>query len=169
MLIIRPEEKKDISKIHALNEKAFGQPIEANLVDALRNAGALTYSLVAVLNGRIVGHIAFSPVSIDNGHTKFHALGLAPMAVHPDYQRTGIGKAMFQYWLDHCATGNDNLVVVLGHPGYYPKFGFVPAGPRGIVWEQDAPKEAFMVLELKDGALEKISGTVRFHSAFNTV
>lgn len=169
MLTIRRERPEDIPAIHRVHSLAFAQLQEGDLVDALRGAGALTLSLIAVKEGRVVGHIAFSPVTITSSTATSAALGLAPMAVIPAYQRTGIGSRLVAAGLDACRETDCGVVVVLGHPDYYPRFGFVPAKPHGIVWEHDAPEEAFMVRELRAGALAQTQGVVRFRPEFDTV
>ena len=153
MLTIRPEEPEDNAAIHQVHTLAFGQPNEADLVDALRRNGGLTISLVAVQDSRIVGHIAFSPVTITSDPAPIAALGLAPMAVLPEYQRMGIGSQLVEAGLNACRSTDYGIVIVLGHPHYYPRFGFAPAKPYGIVWEHDVPDEVFMVQEIKAGVL----------------
>lgn len=169
MLSIRQETSRDVSAIHHLNVTAFGQSIEADIVDSLRNAGALRHSLIAVDGDEIVGHLAFSPVTITEGGRVVHALGLGPMAVSPSRQRQGIGTQLVNFWLEQLAEDKDNLVVLVGHPDYYPRFGFRRAKSFGIRWEHEIPDEAFMVLELRRGALDEISGVVRFHPVFDEV
>lgn len=122
-------------------------------------------SLVALDEGAIVGHILFSPVTVD-GHPELLLMGLAPMAVAPEHQRRGIGSALVEAGLTACKALGATAVVVLGHPEYYPRFAFRPASGWGLVSEYDAPDEAFMALELRDGALRGVSGTVRYHPAF---
>lgn len=169
MLSIEKEANEDITAIHQVNLAAFKQPNEAVLVDTLREAGALTYSLVAKEQGRVIGHLAVSPVTITDEDKEYHAVGLGPVAVSPSRQKTGIGKALINHLIDHVLLQSDNLLVVLGHPEYYPKFGFKPSLPFRIKCEYDVPAEAFMVLELKPGALTEISGVVRYHKAFSQV
>lgn len=169
MITIRKELPDDIGAIHTLIEQAFDQPDEAKLVDRLRENGALTISLVAVQDSAVVGHIGFSPVSIEPGAPDFKALGLAPVAVLPQFQNKGIGSKLVRAGLDECRKHGIDIVVVLGHPEYYPRFGFVPAKPHGITWEHEAPAEAFMVKELHAGALAAVRGTVRFRPEFGTV
>ena len=126
-------------------------------------------SLVAVKDHKLVGHLAISAVTITSGSTVAQALGLGPVAVCPSQQKLGIGKKMITYWLERLARPKDNLIVVLGHPQYYPRFGFMPSKPFEIEWENEVPEEVFMVRELKPAALGKISGIVRYHKAFNQV
>jgi len=169
MLTLRGETPEDIPAIHHIHTAAFGRPNEADLVDALRRHNALTLSLVAILDGRLVGHIAFSPVTITSSTGNIEALGLAPMAVLPAYQGRGIGSQLVEAGLTACHHTPYGIVVVLGHPHYYPRFGFTPAKPLGIVWEHDAPEEAFMVQELREGALTQTKGVVKYRPEFETV
>jgi putative acetyltransferase len=169
MLTIRAEKPEDIPAIHHINTAAFGQANEADLVDALRRNNALTISLVAVKDSRLVGHIAFSPVTITSSTATIAALGLAPMAVLPAYQRRGIGSQLVEAGLTACHHTLYGVVVVLGHPHYYPRFGFTPAKPLSIVWEHDAPDEAFMVKEIQAGALAQPHGVVKYRPEFATV
>lgn len=150
---IRPETPADIDAVRAVHKAAFPNPTEAGLVDRLRASGKAKVSLVAEVEGQIVGHILFSPVTI-SGPTGDVAtgLGLAPLAVLPDVQRRGIGSRLTREGLDACRNGGYSFVVVLGHPTYYPRFGFERADPRGIGNEYGAD-EAFMVLELLPGSL----------------
>jgi len=163
-ILVRRERPADRSSIHRLNQLAFGRPAEAELVDALRSAGAVLLSLVAVEQGGVVGHILFSPVTIDSAL----AVGLGPMAVQPGRQRAGIGSALIRASLEELRRAGHCAVVVLGHPGYYPRFGFVRASQHRIRWEHDCPEEAFMVLELRPGGLPA-GGVVRFRPEFDGV
>jgi len=169
MLTIRGETPEDYSAIHHINTVAFGRPNEADLVNALRQNNALTISLVAVQDGRLVGHVALSPVTITSSTATIEALGLAPMAVLPAYQHRGIGSQLVEAGLNACHQIPYGLVVVLGHPHYYPRFGFAPAKPMGIVWEHDAPEEAFMVKEIQEGVLAQTRGVVKYRPEFATV
>ncbi len=160
MLEIRRERDGDTAGIRAVLRTAFGGDDEANLVDALRASGNLTVSLVAVEGNRIVGHIAFSPVTIDSVPG---GLGLAPLAVLPEYQRMGIGSALVRRGLE--ALHDADYVVVLGHPEYYAKFGFRRASDLGIGNEYGAD-EAFQLLELRIGSLPANSGMARYGPEF---
>jgi putative acetyltransferase len=169
MLPLRCETPEDIPAIHHIHTAAFGRPNEADLVDRLRDHHALTISLVAVKDGRLVGHIAFSLVTITSDTATIAALGLAPMAILPAYQRRGIGSQLVEAGLTACHHTPYGIVVVLGHPHYYPRFGFAPGKPMGIVWEHDAPDEAFMVKEIQEGALAQLRGVVKYRPEFATV
>ena len=164
---VRAEKPEDLEAIRKVNVTAFGQESEADLVDQLRGA-ASTFSFVAVESEQIVGHIFFSPVAIEGEcEDSLLILGLAPIAVLPEYQRKGIGSSLIQHSLEECAQLGCKAVVVLGHPEYYPKFGFVPAKEKGLRCEYTVPDEAFMVLELESGALEGCVGMVRYCLEFN--
>ena len=169
MLTIRPETPEDVDSIRYVNEQAFGQENESKLIEKLRNHGVLTISLVAVQDGEIVGHIAFSPVVIESGLSSFEAIALAPMVVLPTYQRKGIGSQMVRAGLEECRRIGHEIIVVLGHPDYYPRFGFVPASTCGIKCEYDVPDEVFMVLELSKGVLSGRSGVVKYQPEFSEV
>lgn len=167
-LLIRSEEVRDWAAVHSVNVSAFETSAEADLVDALRSQAQPIISLVALDSGSLVGHIMFSPVTL-SGHDDLNIIGLAPMAVAPARQRRGIGSALVRAGLDRCKELGFVAVVVLGHPEYYPRFGFVPSIRFGIRSEYDVPDEVFMVVELEDRVLRNASGTVRYHQAFNEV
>ena len=163
---IRREAPSDIAAVREVNEAAFETPAEAGLVDALRDADAHTLSLVAEEGGRVVGHILFSPARIEGATGATSAVGLAPMAVVPDLQNRGIGTALVREGLTRLREAGHEVLVVLGHPHYYPRFGFVPSVDHDIRSEYDVPPEVFMVLELAPGALAGRSGVARYHPAF---
>ena len=165
---IRFENEHDYAAIDAVNRAAFDTPLEARLVNVLRQQAHPLISLVAEDDGEIVGHILFSPVVVD-GQENVKIMGLGPMAVVPPRQRQGIGSALVRAGLDECRQAGFGAVVVLGHPTYYPKFGFVPSTRFGMRSEYEAPEDAFMVLELKPGYLGGAGGTVRYHEAFNGI
>ena len=164
-MLVRAEEQKDRAAVHAVNVSAFETSEEANLVDALREQARPLVSLVAEDNGAIVGHIMFSPVSLE-GHSALRIIGLAPMAVAPAHQRKGIGSALVRAGLEQCTQLGFGAVVVLGHPAYYPRFGFLSSTRYGIGCEYDVPEDVFMVVELQDGFLRDASGKVKYHAAF---
>jgi len=161
---IRLEQPGDMEKIRNVHLQAFETEAEANLADSLRNTGIELISLVAEENGEVIGHILFSPVTID-GNIKI--MGLAPMAVLPGWQRKGVGARLIDEGLKACENAGYGAVVVLGYPGYYPRFGFMPSVNFGIKSEYDVPPEVFMVKELQKGILKAAKGTVKYHKVFN--
>lgn len=163
--LIRPETRADHAGIRTVLETAFEAPGEARLVDTLRQQAKPLVSLVAELDDRVVGFILFSPVTFAD-HPELEIMGLAPMAVLPSHQRTGIGSALVRAGLAECERLAISAVVVLGHPEYYLRFGFQPASRFGLGCEYDVPDEVFMALELQPGCLAEVSGTVRYHAAF---
>jgi putative acetyltransferase len=165
-MLIRAEEQEDRAGVRAVNVSAFETALEANLVEALREDAKPLVSLVADDDGAIVGHIMFSPVSL-SGHPALHIMGLAPMAVFPDRQRKGIGSALVRAGLEQCKRLGFGAVVVLGHPAYYPRFGFSPSARFGIRSEYDVPEDVFMAVELQAGFLRGASGTIKYHAAFS--
>jgi putative acetyltransferase len=168
-LLIRPEGPGDHAAVRRVNELAFSGPDEASLVDALRAAGAVTLSLVAETEGDIVGHILFSPVTIDTSAGTSAAVGLAPMAVLPERQGMGIGSRLVREGLAELGRRGHAAVIVLGHPAYYPRFGFEPASRFGLRWERECPDEAFMARELLPGALAGPGGVVCYRPEFAAV
>lgn len=168
-MTIRPENPEDIRGIHRVNELAFGRPAEADLVDALRDEARPFLSLVAVQDEQVVGHICFTPVTIESGEGSFTAMGLAPMAVVPGLQNEGIGSQLVRRGLEECRRIGHGVVVVLGHSEYYPRFGFIPASRKGLRCEYPVPDEVFMVAELSPDALAERTGLVKYHPAFARV
>ena len=169
MLLVRREQPADIAAIRQVHALVFGRSAEANLVDTLRMRGKVVLSLVAAEGDRIVGHILFSPVTIESDDHTFPAVGLAPMAVLPEFQRRGIGSLLVKASLVECQHLGYDGVVVLGHPSYYPRFGFVPASRYGIRSEHEAPDEALMIVALREGALRDWGGLARYPSEFHEV
>ncbi len=167
-MTIRAEQPGDHIAIETVNRSAFGQPDEARLVASIRQTSGYdpSLSLVALRDGRIVGHILFSPIHIETDHGDSPALALAPMAVLPDWQRQGIGSELVRAGLDAARRAGHRIVIVVGHAEYYPRFGFVPAGKYRLRAPFPVPDEAFMVLKLSPGSLEGISGLVRYPPAF---
>ena len=166
MLTIREENSPDIEGVYRLNSKAFETNQEADLVNRLRNNCDHFISLVAERKGHIIGHILFTPVELTGDSSELNLMGLAPMAVLPEHQNTGIGSKLVEEGLKCCKLKNIDAVFVLGHPGYYPKFGFIPASEYGIKSEYDVPDDTFMAIELKSGILNGKFGTVKYNKVF---
>jgi len=163
---IRTEQPQDQPGVYALNATAFATEAEARLVDRLRGQALPLVSLVAEHNQVVIGHILFSPVLL-SGHPDARIMGLAPMAVAAEYQQQGIGSALVDAGLKQCRESGFGAVVVLGHPGYYPRFGFLPSSRFGIGCEYDVAEEVFMAMELLPGYLCGRSGIISYHAAFS--
>ncbi|UCE20801.1 MAG: N-acetyltransferase [Candidatus Aminicenantes bacterium] len=168
-LKIREETENDYPKTRGVNDLAFGQGDEGRLIEKLRQTEKFIpeLSLVAELNDEIIGHILFYPVPIRSATSTFYSLSLAPMAVTPMYQRIGIGSRLVKEGLDVAKKLGHKSVIVVGHPEYYPRFGFKPASQWKIKVSFDVPDEAFLALELVNGELEGKSGTLEFPEEFN--
>ena len=180
---IRAEKPEDIDAIREANTVAFKRKGEAELVDRLRDS-VPTISLVALEAKQIIGHVLFSPVKIDGAPEgnetlqdktpKVHrqqsegifAVGLAPIAVRPDYQRQGIGSELIRQGLQECANQGIKAIFVLGDSAYYSRFGFKPAKVKGLKCEYSVPDDAFMALELQENGLADCAGTVKYSAAF---
>jgi len=166
-MLIRAEKAEDQIGVRHINTRAFDTDTEANLIDALRKSRIPLISLVAEENGELVGHILFSPVTLEGHSCNISMAGLGPMAVAPAFQRRSIGSMLVEEGLKYCKTAGYAAVCVLGHPDYYPRFGFVPSVTYGIKSEFDVPVEVFMVKELTEGALVHCNGIVKYHDLFN--
>ena len=164
-MIIREERQGDAERIRAVNLAAFETSTEADLVDALRRKASPLVSLVADDDANVIAHILFSPVTLASDPGLI-LMGLAPMAVVPSRQRQGVGSTLVREGLERCRQLNAAAVVVLGHPEYYPRFGFLPGVRLFLRSEYDVPEEVFMVRELRDGAFRGRSGTIRYHPVF---
>lgn len=167
MITIRKEQSGDEGQIRLVNTHAFGQTAEADIVDTLRRTCPEGVSLVALHDGNIVGHILFTPALIESVHEVVHGMGLAPMSVLPKFQRTGIGSALVRTGIEEMRRAAHPFIIVLGHPAYYPRFGFVPASRRGTASDYDGvPDEAFMILVLDESALAGVAGTAKYRPEF---
>jgi putative acetyltransferase len=165
LIAIREECSADLKPIRNVNKRAFGQDLEGNIVDALRSNGAVLLSLVATIEGQVVGHIIYSPASV----SQIDGAALGPMAVLPEHQRQGIGSKLVE-------TGNRKLqeagypfIIVVGHANYYPRFGFKPAATHGIKCEWDVPDDMFMLLVLDQARMQGISGLAKYRHEFSSV
>jgi len=168
---VRPERPEDRPAIFDVNRQAFAQENEARLVEALRESSAFIpeLSLVALEGSRIVGHILFTRITVRDESEAHEALALAPMAVLPEFQKRGIGSALVRRGLDEARGLGHRAVIVVGHPDYYPRFGFAPARALGINPPFEVPSEAFLALELLPGALSGIRGVVKYPPPFDEV
>ncbi len=168
MITIREERKEDVPAIRLVNEKAFGQATEADIVDQLRCHCDELLSLVAVDDGKVVGHILFSPVTVEGEGGLLCGMGLAPMAVETQQQRHGIGSALVNHGLDLLRKRGCAFVVVVGHPEFYSRIGFEPASRFGIrsQWEGMADA-AFMIKVLDPEKVNAVAGTARYREEFN--
>ena len=161
---IRNEQSQDRGDVRKVNESAFERPDEADLIDRLREEGVVLVSLVAEVDSGIVGHILFSRMSIETERGDLPAVSLAPMAVAPRYQGRGVGIRLIRQGLAELRARGERIVIVLGHKHYYPRFGFSSEKARYL--SSPFPPDAFMALELSEGALKDIRGAVRYPVAF---
>ncbi len=162
--VIRPETPADRPAIREVNRRAFGRDDEARLVDTLRAGGYVRVSLIAEVGGKVVGHILFSELPIVTPQGTAEALSLAPLVVVPSYQRRGTGSMLVSEGLRACWDAGHRIVVVLGHPKFYPRFGFSAKLAERLRSPFSGP--AFMALELVPGALEGVEGDVRYPPPF---
>lgn len=174
LVTIRPEEPRDRARVFAIHEAAFGSPAEARLIDLLRARARPQVSLVAetgVEKGHreVVGHVFFSPVEIVSPRGRRAAIALGPVGVDPRCQRDGVGSALCRAGLDACRAIGEDVVFVLGHPAYYPRFGFEPARRRGLYYRDERFDAAFFAVELAPGALDGLEGEVVYRPEFDAL
>jgi len=162
---IRQETVNDIAAVRQVEESAFGRAAEADLVDLCRQRGRVSLSLVAIREKRLVGHILFTPVTLDPPCPGWFGLGLGPVAVLPDFQRQGIGSRLIEFGLELCREQGIDFVVLLGNPEYYSRFGFIPASEFGLGNEYGVEDE-FQARELKPGVLRGARGVVKYVGEF---
>jgi putative acetyltransferase len=162
---IRVEAPGDIDDIHHVHAVSFPTSLEAKLVDALRDAGRLRISLVAEEGGAVVGHVAFSPVTVEGSG---NGAGLGPVAVLPDFRRRGIADKLIRAGLAECGRWQFGFVVVLGDPHYYRRFGFLPAAQWKLSDEYGGG-DAFQAMELGAGIIPRSGGIVRYAPEFSMV
>lgn len=164
---VRPELPSDKAAVYRVLAAAFPTPAEADLVERLRAQNLEWVSLVAILDDQVVGHILFTPATVRNGDSRQEVVGLAPMAVLPEYQRRGIGSRLVIAGLKRCVDRGDSVVFVVGHPEFYPRFGFELAAPRGFHYIDEGFDPYLFVAELRQGALEDKQGWVEYHPEFD--
>jgi putative acetyltransferase len=169
MIIIRPETLEDYIVISEVNRLAFGRENEARLVKNIRQESNFNpkLSLVAIKDKKVLGHILFSPITIQTPKGNIPALALAPLAVCPEFHNQGIGSQLVKQGLEECQRLGHKVVVVIGHPTYYTRFGFYSATAKGLEAPFPVPDEAFMLLELVPGTLDGISGMVKYPPVFD--
>jgi predicted N-acetyltransferase YhbS len=172
-IIIRQETQNDYNFSEYVVEKAFQQEEHSDhkeqfLVASLRKSDAFVpeLSLVAERNHEIVWHLMLTKIQIENGGQQQESLALAPVSVLPKYQNQGIGTRLIRESMKFAKEMDFQSVIVLGHANYYPRFGFQPASGWGIKAPFDVPDESFMALELREGSLDGVSGTVSYGGAF---
>ncbi|MCC5980779.1 MAG: N-acetyltransferase [Oceanicaulis sp.] len=173
-MMIRAETPADHDAVREITRAAFGREPEAKLVDLARaKLGDRAISLVAEQAGNgLTGHILLTPAKIESkaGTQEAAGMALGPVSVAPSVQRSGIGSALCRSALSCAQARGAPFVIVLGHPAYYPRFGFVPAAPLGIACPYEGvPEAAFMIARLDRAAMGGIAGTARFDPLFETV
>jgi putative acetyltransferase len=164
LIRIREERPGDGEGVRAVNTAAFGRPVEAQIVDRLRESCADLVSLVAVDNERVVGHILFSPAAVGGGP---EGMCLAPLAVLPDCQRRGVGTALMERGIEVLRERRCPFAIVYGHPGYYPRFGFERASVHGLSSHLPDVPDVFMALVLDNTAMAGVRGVVRHRHEFD--
>ncbi len=163
---IRREDPSDRDAIRKVNHQAFGGNAEADLVNALRDDGFAAVSLIAEVDGEVVGHIMFSAIKIRTEKRAFESLSLAPMAVLARFQRQGIGSALIEGGIEECRKLSYGSILVLGHPEFYPRFGFSSNLASSLICPFGSG-EAWMALELVPESLKGVSGTVEYSAPFD--
>lgn len=168
-ITIRPERPEDSAAVIAINDRAFAGTAESELVVAIRESGRPVISLLAYSDDTPVGHIFFSPIQIRSEGPTIATLALAPMAVLPAFQRRGIGTLLVEAGLKQCARQDCQVVIVVGHPTFYSRFGFRPATGMGLGSVYSSAGDAFMALELAEGVLAGRAGFVEYPAEFANV
>jgi putative acetyltransferase len=169
MVRIQEESRQDHDAIRQVNKLAFETEEEGQLIDRLRADGQIVASLVALREGKVVGHILFSELPINTGKGILPAVALAPMAVLPDAQHQGIGSALIEAGITVCRERGKLAVLVLGHEKYYPRFGFSAELAKSVHSPYSHFSASWMAKELQSGALTNISGIAHYPAAFSVV
>jgi len=169
-MIIRTESVKDFKEVYNVNFLAFGnREDESKLIERIRNSEEFIseLSIVAEIDNEIVGHILLSKAAVENKEEQQEVIVLAPIAIKPIYQKQGIGSKLINEGLKRCKELGFNIVFLIGHPEYYPKFGFKPARIFGLELKQfEVPEDVFMVCELNEGELQNIKGELKYPKSF---
>ena len=171
LINIRKETENDFKGIKSVNDEAFEQGNEGGLVESLRKNEKYVsdLSLVAEIDGAIVGHILFFPIKIISQKEEYEVLSLAPMSVLPNYQKMGIGSKLIEYGIKAAKKDGYGSIIVLGYSDYYSRFGFVPASTFGIKPPFEVPDDVFMALELLQSSLKGKQGTVEYPEEYSDV
>lgn len=168
MISIREEKKTDLNPIKQINDLAFGQAQEGNVIDKIRDSESPILSLVAEIDNTVVGHIFYSLAEIESHEKKIIGMGLAPMAVLPKHQNRGIGKRLINESIALLKEKETPFIIVLGHEDYYPKFGFELASKYGIKCQWDGvPDEAFMIMILDRKKMLNVHGVAKYRDEWN--
>jgi putative acetyltransferase len=160
-IVVRPERPDDHPDVFSLNLRAFGRQLEAQCVERLRQQVKPLVSLVALADQRVIGHALFSPIRIDSTAKRL-AMGVGPVAVHPDWQGRGIGTRLLEVGIDACRIGAIEILFVTGKPTFYRRFGFRPAQPFGLRSQREYTQHPLLVAELRYGALDGLRGSVDY-------
>ncbi len=164
---VRVETREDLPGIRSVEMGAYGRAAEANLVDVLRRHWEVILSLVAEVDGEVVGHALLTQVTLMPTVPGLRMVGLGPIAVRPEFQGRGIGSQLIREAIRQAGLEGWQAIVVLGDPSFYGRFGFVPASQYGVSCEFRVRQDSFLVLELRSGTLEGIQGTVRYQPEFS--
>jgi putative acetyltransferase len=168
-LVIRPHRADDVQSILDIHRAAFPTDAESRLVAQLFVANAATLSLVAEREGAVIGHILFSPVTIDSARGQIIGVGLAPVAVSPTLQHAGVGSKLIEAGIEQLSRDGQPFAVVLGHPHYYPRFNFERASDFGVRCQWPVPDDAFMIRILNTERMRDVTGTARYRDEFSAV
>lgn len=164
-MLVRRESASDHDAVRHIHRRAFGRDDEAYLVDAIRQGGHASVSMVAEIDGQTVGHILFSRLTIVGDEGSVEALALAPMAVSPDCQKLGVGSVLVRRGLEVCKEDGHRIIVVLGHANFYPRFGF-SAKLAELLQSPYGAGPSHMALELTPGALRDVHGKLKYAPPF---
>jgi putative acetyltransferase len=169
-MIIRNETVNDFEEVYKLNYLAFGKrKDESELVERIRKSEEFVpeLSIIAEIDNEIVGHLLLSKATVVDYEQIFTVIVLAPIAINPSFQKQGIGSKLIDEGIRRCRVLGFSIILLIGHPSYYPRFGFQPARKYGLELKQfEVPDEVFMVYEVEEGTLQEIKGELKYPKAF---
>ncbi|MBM6995984.1 N-acetyltransferase [Paenibacillus sp. DXFW5] len=169
-MIIRTETERDFNEVYKLNYLAFGnREDESKLVERIRKSNEYIpeLSIIAEMENEIVGHLLLSKAKVEDHENAYTVIVLAPIAVKPNRQKQGIGSRLIEEGIRRCRTLGYGIILLIGHPSYYPRLGFQPARKHGLDLKQfEVPDEVFMVYEVEEGKLKEIKGELKYPKAF---